>query len=64
MLRLVPGGILRKDAMVRIGRRVPADRDVDVAALAPEMLVSQLDRLPASLPELPGMCYGPADSDP
>jgi hypothetical protein len=42
MLRLVPGGIL-----------VPADRDMDVAALAPEMLVSQLDRLLASLPELP-----------
>ena len=39
--------------MVRIARRVPTDRDMDVAALAPEMLVSQLDRLLASLPELP-----------
>jgi hypothetical protein len=39
--------------MVRIARRVPADRDIDVAALAPEILVSQLDRLLASLPELP-----------
>jgi len=39
--------------MVRIARRVPADRDMDVAALAPETLVSQLDRLLASLPELP-----------
>ena len=39
--------------MVRIACRVPANRDMDVAALAPEMLVSQLDRLLASLPELP-----------
>jgi hypothetical protein len=39
--------------MVRIARRVPADQDMGVAALAPEMLVSQLDRLLASLPELP-----------
>jgi hypothetical protein len=36
---------------VRITRRVPADRDMDVAALAPEMLTSQFDRLLASLPE-------------
>jgi hypothetical protein len=50
---LFQAGILGEDAMVRIARRVRADRDTDVAALAPEMLVSQLDRLLASLPELP-----------
>jgi hypothetical protein len=50
---LFQAGILGEDAMVRIARRVPADRDMDVAALAPELLVSQLDRLLASMPELP-----------
>jgi hypothetical protein len=50
---LFQAGILGEDTMVRIARRVRADRDADVAALAPEMLVSQLDRLLASLPELP-----------
>jgi hypothetical protein len=50
---LFQAGVLGEDAMVPIARRVPADRDMDVAALAPEMLVSQLDRLLASLPELP-----------
>jgi hypothetical protein len=47
---LLHAGILGEDAMVRIARRGPADRDMDVAALAPEMLVSHLDRLLASLP--------------
>src|SRR5262245_12249408 len=50
---LFQAGILGEDAMVRIARRVPTDRDLDVAALAPELLISQLDRLLASLPDLP-----------
>jgi Domain of unknown function (DUF222) len=50
---LFQAGRIGEDAMVRIARRVPADRDMDVAALAPELLVSQLDRLLRSLPELP-----------
>jgi hypothetical protein len=50
---LFQAGRIGEDAMVRIARRVPADRDMEVAALAPELLVSQLDRLLRSLPDLP-----------
>jgi hypothetical protein len=50
---LFQAGVLGEDAMVRIARRVPADRDMDVAAQAPEMLVSQLVRMLSTLPELP-----------
>ena len=39
--------------MVRIARRVPAVRDAEVAAVAPTLLISQLDRLLRSLPEQP-----------
>ena len=39
--------------MVRIARRVPAVRDDEVAALAPTLLISQLERLLRSLPEQP-----------
>ncbi len=46
-------GRLGEDAMVRIARRVPARRDAEIAALAPDLLVSQLDRLLRSLPEQP-----------
>ncbi len=46
-------GHLGEDAMVRIARRVPATRDAEVAALAPTLLISQLDRLLRSLPEQP-----------
>src|SRR5690606_815945 len=44
-------GRLGEDAMVRIARHVPAARDGEVAALAPRLLISQLDRLLRSLPE-------------
>ena len=44
-------GWLGEDAMVRIARRVPASRDAEVAGLAPTLLISQLDRLLAALPE-------------
>jgi hypothetical protein len=47
-------GRLGEDAMVRIARRVPASRDAEIAAIAPQLLVSQLDRLLRSLPEQPG----------
>lgn len=46
-------GRLGEDAMVRIARRVPASRDSEVAALAPSLLISQLERLLRSLPEVP-----------
>jgi hypothetical protein len=44
-------GRLGEDAMVRIARRVPAARDGEIAALAPQLLISQLDRLLRALPE-------------
>ncbi|MDD9369864.1 MAG: DUF222 domain-containing protein [Acidimicrobiales bacterium] len=44
-------GRLGEDAMVRIARRVPAARDAEIAALAPMLLIAQLDRLLAALPE-------------
>jgi hypothetical protein len=47
-------GRLGEDAMVRIARRVPTSRDTEVAALAPSLLIAQLDRLLRSLPEEPG----------
>jgi hypothetical protein len=46
-------GRLGEDAMVRIARRVPAARDTEIAALAPSLLIAQLDRLLRSLPEQP-----------
>lgn len=46
-------GRLTEDAMVRIARRVPAERDVEVASWAAGMLISQLQRALASCPELP-----------
>ena len=50
---LFRAGRLGEDSMVRIARRVPAARDAEVAALAPTLLVAQLDRLLRSLPERP-----------
>jgi hypothetical protein len=44
-------GRLGEDAMVRIARRVPASRDAEMAALAPTLLISQLDRVLRALPE-------------
>jgi Domain of unknown function (DUF222) len=53
-------GRLGEDAMVRIARRVPATRDTEIAALAPTLLIAQLDRLLRSLPEQPdGSTPGP-----
>ncbi len=50
---LFTAGRLGEDAMVRIARRVPAARDTEIAALAPSLLIAQLDRLLRSLPEQP-----------
>ena len=50
---LFSAGRLSEDAMVRIARRVPPSRDAEVAALAPTLLIAQLDRLLRSLPERP-----------
>ena len=44
-------GRLGEDAMVRIARRVPAARDAEIAALAPRLLIAQLDRVLRALPE-------------
>ncbi|HLT17597.1 MAG TPA: DUF222 domain-containing protein [Acidimicrobiales bacterium] len=38
-------GRLTEDAMVRIARRVPAERDANIAELAPGLLIAQLDRV-------------------
>lgn len=46
-------GRLTEDAMVRIARRIPANRDAEVASWAPGYLYSQLVRATASCPELP-----------
>lgn len=46
-------GRMGEDAMVRIARRVPAARDAEIAALAPLLLIPQLDRLLRSLPDQP-----------
>jgi Domain of unknown function (DUF222)/HNH endonuclease len=51
---LFESGRLGEDAMVRIARRVPTSRDTEVAAIAPQLLIAQLDRLLRSLPEQPG----------
>jgi hypothetical protein len=50
---LFQAGRLGEDAMVRIARRVPATRDAELAALAPTLLIAQLDRLLRSVPEQP-----------
>jgi Domain of unknown function (DUF222)/HNH endonuclease len=57
---LFTAGQLGEDAMVRIARRVPATRDAEVAALAPTLLIAQLDRLLRSLPEQPDGSDDPA----
>jgi hypothetical protein len=46
-------GRLGEDTMARIARRVPAGRDAELAALAPGLLIAQLDRLLRSLPDQP-----------
>jgi hypothetical protein len=50
---LFRAGRLTEDSMVRIARHVPAARDTEVAALAPTLLIAQLDRILAVLPEQP-----------
>jgi hypothetical protein len=49
---LFEAGRLTEDAMVRIARRVPASHDEAVAAQAPTLLISQLERALAILPPL------------
>ncbi len=61
---LFAAGRLSEDAMVRIARRVPPSRDGEVAALAPTLLIAQLDRLLRSLPEQPDGSDGPVSSGP
>jgi Domain of unknown function (DUF222)/HNH endonuclease len=61
---LFTAGRLGEDAMVRIARRVPAARDAEVAALAPTLLIAQLDRLLRSLPEQPDGTHRPPTPEP
>lgn len=46
-------GRLTEDLMVRIARRLPAERDAEIARQAPNLLVSQLGKILRSCPELP-----------
>jgi hypothetical protein len=46
-------GRLGEDAMVRVARRVPSERDAEMAEMAPGLLISQLDRVLRALPEQP-----------
>jgi hypothetical protein len=49
---LFEAGRLTEDAMVRIAKRVPAERDVQVAGLVASLTIHQLTRLLSSLPPL------------
>jgi hypothetical protein len=49
---LFRAGRLSEDAMVLIAAKVPASRDAEIAAKAPELLHSQLRRVLAHLPEI------------
>jgi hypothetical protein len=46
-------GRITEDVMARLARRLPAERDAEVARLAPTLMVSQLNRILRSCPELP-----------
>ena len=56
---LFESGRLTEDAMVRVAKRVPAERDREVAGWATAMTISQLTRVLATLPELPDPHKGP-----
>ena len=53
-------GRFTEDTMVRLARRVPAERDSEMAETAAGLLVCQLDRILASLPLLPPPGEDPA----
>ncbi|MEY2434805.1 MAG: hypothetical protein QOC92_4530 [Acidimicrobiaceae bacterium] len=55
---LFDAGQLSEDAMAAIARRVPAEREAEVALLAPRLLHSQLARFLSSLPEYPKKAGG------
>lgn len=46
-------GRITEDVMVQLARRLPAERDEELARLVPDLLVSQLRRILRSCPELP-----------
>jgi hypothetical protein len=50
---LFADGRLTEEAMVRIASRVPAERDREMAATAPGLMIAQLNRVLATLPPLP-----------
>jgi hypothetical protein len=53
-------GRLTEDVMARLARRLPAERDAELAALVPELMVSQLSRILRTCPELPDGKPNPA----
>lgn len=50
---LFESGRITEDLMVLLARRLPADRDGEMAQQVPSLLVSQLRRILATCPELP-----------
>ena len=46
-------GRITEDVMVRLARRLPAERDAELARQAPTLMVSQLNRILRTCPELP-----------
>ncbi|MDP1807594.1 MAG: DUF222 domain-containing protein, partial [Acidimicrobiales bacterium] len=50
---LFEAGRITEDVMVQLARRVPADRDAELARMVSDLLVSQLRRILRSCPELP-----------
>ncbi|MET0903220.1 MAG: DUF222 domain-containing protein [Acidimicrobiales bacterium] len=46
-------GRLTEDLMARLARRLPAERDAELAALVPELMVSQLARILRTCPQQP-----------
>jgi len=59
---LFQAGRLTEDAMVRIAQRVPAQRDVEVAGWAPNLLISQLVRALRTCPEVPVVDNAPVET--
>ena len=53
-------GQLTEDVMARLARRLPAERDAELAVLVPDLMVSQLSRILRTCPELPDGKPNPA----
>jgi hypothetical protein len=58
--RLFSEGRITEDVMARLARRLPAARDHELALLVPDLMVSQLNRILRTCPELPDGKPSPA----